>query len=234
MTPYRRALLAEMLGTALLLYVIVGAGAAAAPLVDDVVGLVASALAVGAGLGALIAFLAPASGAHFNPAVTLGMALSDEMDRRHQLGYVAAQLVGAITGVVVANATFGEAWIAVSATARTGLGAATSELVVTFVLVLLIVGLVRSDRSAMVPAAVGAWIAAAIIASASSGFANPAVTISRMFTDTTAGISPGSTPGFLIAQIAAALLAALAARHLFPVQSHHRSTDDATRLERAP
>ena len=204
-----RELAGEFLGTALLLYVIVGSGIAVERLsTDGAVQLAVHGIAVGAGLGAIIAFLAPVSGAHFNPSVTIGLIMTDDFDRRSGVPYAVAQIAGAITGAIVANATFGEGIVELSETARSGIGQPVAEFVATFVLVLLIVGLVRSGRASMVPAAVGAWVTAIIIATASTGFANPAVTVARMFTDTFTGIEPASAPAFLLAQIAAASFAA--------------------------
>ena len=217
MSDYSRNLAAEFLGTALLLYVIVGSGIAVERLGQDGAGqLLAHAIAVGAGLAALIALLAPVSGAHFNPAVTLGFWLVRAIPGRGALAYVAAQVGGALVGVAVANATFGEGFLAVSETKRGGIGQPAAELIATFVLVLLILGLVRSGRSAFVAPAVGAWVTAIIIATVSTGFANPAVTLARVFTDTYTGITPASASVFLAAQFAGGALAAAVAVFLFP------------------
>lgn len=210
----------EALGTALLLYLIVGSGIAVERLSSDgAVQLAVHAIAVGAGLGAVIAFLMPVSGAHFNPSVSIGLVLGDELDRSAVLPYIAAQFVGAVAGVVIANATFGEPAIGLAATARAGLGQPVAEFIATFVLVLLIVGLVRTDRIAMIPAAVGAWVMAIVVATVSTGFANPAVTVARMLTDTYAGIQPSSAVPFLVAQVMAAFAAGACALILFPSRS---------------
>ena len=211
-----RQLGGEFLGTALLLFIVVGSGIAAERLsADGAVQLVVHAVAVGAGLGALISLFAPVSGAHFNPSVTLGLTWTGEAERSAAVPYVVVQLLGAFLGVVAANLTFGEAAIAISETDRTGFGQAGSEFVGTFVLVLLIIGLVRTGRTSMVPAAVGAWVAAIIIGTSSTGFANPAVTIARMFTDTYTGIAPASVPAFLAAQVLAAVTAGICGMLLF-------------------
>lgn len=224
-----RELAGEYLGTALLLYVIVGSGIAVERLSSDgAVQLAVHGIAVGAGLGAIIAFLAPVSGAHFNPSVTIGLIMTDDFDRRSGVPYAVAQIAGAITGVIVANVTFDEGIVELSETARSGIGQPVAEFVATFVLVLLIIGLVRSGRTAMVPAAVGAWVTAIIIATASTGFANPAVTVARMFTDTFTGIEPASAPAFLLAQIAAAFAAGAGALFLFPATT----TDEPTELRK--
>lgn len=211
-----RETLAEGLGTGLLLYVIVGSGIAAEALTTDPgLALFAHSLAVGLALGALIATLLPVSGAHFNPAVTLALWLGGLMDGAATIRFWLAQTLGAISGVAVANWTFGETALSVSPTVRGGAGLVVAEAVATFVLVLVILGLVRSRRESLVPAAVGAWVAAAVFATSSTGFANPAVTVSRVFTDTYAGIAPGSVPAFLAAQLGAGLAAAAAAGVLF-------------------
>ncbi len=218
-----RRLTAEALGTSLLLYVIVGSGIAVEQLGGDAAaGLMAHALAVGLALAALIAFLGPVSGAHFNPAVTLGFWRTAGIDGRVAMGYVSAQLAGAVVGVVVANWTFGvEVW-ALSDTVRLRAGTVGAEAVATFVLVVLILGLVRTGAVAAVAPAVGAWIAAGIFSTSSTAFANPAVTVARMATATFTGIDPGSVTGFVVAQLIAGLAAAAVAVTLFPVAESTR------------
>jgi glycerol uptake facilitator-like aquaporin len=201
----------------MLLYLIVGSGIVVERLsADGAVELAVHAIAVGAGLAAVIAFLAPVSGAHLNPAVTVGLVVSDDFERSPAVPYVVSQLAGAFAGVMLANATFGESVVALSGTARSGLGRPVAEFVATFILVLLIVGLLRTDRTSMIPAAVGAWVAAIVIATVSTGFANPAVTVARMLTDTFAGIQPASAPAFVAMQLVAALVAGATALVLFP------------------
>lgn len=215
-----RALSAELLGTALLLYIIVGSGIAAERLsTDGAVQLLLHAVAIGVGLAALIAMFAAVSGSHFNPSVTLGFCLTGAMAPRRAMLYGAVQICGAVIGVVAANATFDESAVALSETDRVTAGASAAELIATFVLVLLILGLVRTERQAAVPAAVGAWITAIVLATVSTGFANPAVTIARMITDTYTGIAPASAPVFLVAELIAAALAAAAAAVLFPASA---------------
>lgn len=212
-----RRLLAEALGTALLLAVIVGSGIALdQPGGDPAVWLLAHAATVGAGLAALIALLAPVSGAHFNPAVTLGFWRTGTISAREAVAFVAVQIGGAVAGVAFANWTFDGGMLDVSSTGRSGAGLVGAEVVATFVLVLVILGLVRAGNVRMVPAAVGAWVAAAIVATSSTGFANPAVTLARMFTDSPTGIDPASVPWFVVAQLAAGWLAAATALVLFP------------------
>lgn len=217
MSTSGRELLAEWLGTSLLLFIVVGSGIAVERLgADPAMQLFAHAVIVGAGLSALIAFLAPVSGAHFNPVVTIGFWRTGDVAGRRAGAYVVAQLAGGFAGVAAANATFGESWLSLASTVRTGFGRPAAELVGTFVLVLLILGLVRSGRSGAVAPAAGAWVAAIVLATVSTGFANPAVTAARVFTDTYTGIAPGGVPTFLFAQVAAGVLAATAAGILFP------------------
>ena len=212
-----RRLTAEAIGTGLLLFVVVGSGIATERLgADAAAQLLAHALTVGLGLAALIAFLGPVSGAHFNPAVTLGFWRTGGIPTREALAYVGVQLAGGVAGVVLANLTFGEAAMAMSSIDRNGLGLAGAEFVVTFVLVLLILGLVRVDAVPAVAPAVGAWVAAGIFGSASTGFANPAVTLARIGTDSYTGIAPVSVPAFVGAQLIAGLAAAAVAVVLYP------------------
>lgn len=221
----RRKLVAEALGTALLLYIVVGSGIAAQQLVGDPgVGLLAHALAVGLGLGVLIAMLQTVSGAHFNPSVTLAFWRLRAIDRSQAAGFAVAQVAGGIIGVALANWSFGEPPIALSSSERAGAGLLAAEAIATFVLVLVIVALVRTGRSRSVPAAVGAWVAAAIFATSSTGFANPAVTLARAFTDTFTGIAPGSVPAFIASQLLAGLLAALAALAFYPERAAETAT----------
>lgn len=210
-------MMGEGLGTALLLYVIVGSGIAGERLTNDLgLQLLAHALAVGLGLGALIAMLQSVSGSHFNPAVTLAFWRTKTISGVVATRYVTAQILGAVVGAAAANLSFGLDSLAISSTSRTGLGLVLSEAVATFVLVLVILGLVRASRPNSVPAAVGAWVACAVFATSSTGFANPAATIARIFTDTYTGVAPGSASAFLAAQVIAGLLAAHAAAVLFP------------------
>jgi glycerol uptake facilitator-like aquaporin len=221
----RRRLIAEGLGTGLLLYVIVGSGIAAQNLgADGVTQLLAHALVIGIGLGVLILLFQSVSGSHFNPSVTLAFWRSGSIDGTTGLGYLAAQLAGALAGVGAANLTYGQQIYSVSATARDGLGLITAEGIATFVLVLVILALVRVGRAPAIPAAVGGWVAAIVFATASTGFANPAVTISRVFTDTYTGIAPGSVWGFLAAQIVAGLAAVPVAGLLFETKATQQAS----------
>ena len=228
MVDRSRSVIAEGLGTALLLWLIVGSGIMVERLgTDGALQLLAHGIAVGAGLAAIIVFLGPVSGAHFNPAVTLGFFVTRSIDVPTAALYVLAQVSGAFIGVAVANLTFGDPVYSVAETIRGGIGLPVAEFVATFVLVLLILGLVRVGNIAAVAPAVGAWVTAIIIASASTGFANPAVTISRAFTDTFTGIAPASVGWFLVAQFTAAFTAAAVATYLYPIRqpAEHARTD---------
>lgn len=211
-----RELGAEFLGTAGLLLAIVGSGIASGSADDAATQLFQHAVVVGAVLGALIATFASVSGAHFNPAVTLVGALFGGLRRRTAAAYLGAQLMGGIGGVVLAHLLFALPPVAVSGTDRTGLAMAASETVATFGLVMVIFGVLRSGRPGAVPAATGAWIAGAIYFTSSTSFANPAVTVARLLTDTFTGIAPGSVPAFLAAQLLGAVAAAATIRWLLP------------------
>lgn len=220
----RSAMVAEGVGTGLLLYVIVGSGIAAEQLgLDPAIQLFSHAVAVGLGLAALIAVFQTVSGSHFNPAVTIAFWRTSGVGGRDALSFIGAQLVGAVAGVALANFTFEIEILQISSNARTGIGLTVAETVATFVLVLAILALVRTGRHGAVPAVVGAWVAAIVFATSSTGFANPAVTIGRIFTDSYTGIAPVSVASFLIAQViagfAAASVAALLYRDSFEPQT---------------
>ena len=203
-----RRLAAEGVGTALLLAAVVGSGIMGERLAGGSVALalLANTVATGAALVALILAFGPISGAHFNPAVTLAEAAQGRTPWREVAGYVAAQLAGAFAGVLAAHLMFGEPLLAVSTHDRSGARQAFSELVATFGLVSVIFGCARRQPNA-VPFAVGAWITAAYWFTASTSFANPAVTLARAITNTFAGIRPQDTPLFLAAQLVGAMLA---------------------------
>ena len=172
---------------------------------DAALALLANTLATASGLVVLVTVLAPISGAHLNPAVTLVMALRREHPWPWLLPYALAQLLGAASGVWLAHAMFAEPLWQVSATARDGASQALSEGVATFGLLLAVLG--ARHRPDAVPALVGLWIASAYWFTASTSFANPAVTFARALTSTFAGIAPASVPAFLLAQLAGAALA---------------------------
>lgn len=202
-----RRLAAELLGTAGLLLAIVGSGIAAATDGAASAQLFQHAVVVGAALGALIVTFGSVSGAHFNPAVTVVDAVFRGLSPRMAAGYVAAQLAGALVGVMVANLLFDLPAVSVATTERGGFALAASEGIATAGLLVVIFGVARSGATRAVPAAVGAWLAAAVYSTSSTSFANPAVTVARMLTDTYTGIAPPAVPGFLAAQLVGAAAA---------------------------
>ncbi|GAB3159487.1 hypothetical protein GCM10027059_05790 [Myceligenerans halotolerans] len=228
---WRRAV-AEGLGTCVLVTVVVGSGIMAQQLSDDVgLQLLENSLATTLGLAVLIAVLGPVSGAHLNPVVTLvdwftgrsaalrdGGGTEDARPRRRLAAagiYVAVQIAGGIAGAVLANAMFGAA-AGLATTDRATVPHLLAEVVATAGLVLVILGLLRSGRETWVPAAVGSYIGAAYWFTSSTSFANPAVTVGRMFSDTFAGIAPGSVLPFVAAQFVGGALAVGLAAVLFP------------------
>ncbi|PXA78037.1 aquaporin family protein [Caulobacter sp. D4A] len=206
---WSRRLVAEALGSALLLAVVVGSGIMGERLAGGnvAIALLGNTLATGAALVVLIGVFGPISGAHFNPAVTLVAALRRELPWRLALAYPVVQVAGAVLGVWVAHAMFGEPVVQVSTKLRAGGAQALAEVVATFGLVATILGTVRF-RPDSTPMAVGLYITAAYWFTASTSFANPAVTIARSLSDTFAGIAPSCVPAFILAQLAGALLAA--------------------------
>lgn len=203
-----RRLAAEAVGTALLLAAVVGSGIMAERLAGGNVALalLANTIATGAALVALILAFGPISGAHFNPAVSLAELARGALPRREAAAYVAVQVAGAFAGVLSAHLMFGEALLSASTHERSGLAQAFSEGVATFGLLAVILGCARRQASA-VPFAVGAWITAAYWFTASTSFANPAVTLARAATDSFAGIRPEDAPAFIAAQLVGAALA---------------------------
>jgi glycerol uptake facilitator-like aquaporin len=211
--PARR-LVAEALGTGLLVATVVGSGIMADALsADEAVSLLANTLATGAILVVLITILGPLSGAHFNPAVSMVFALRGEIGPGLALGYAAAQVIGGIAGCLLAHLMFDLPVWQVSSTVRTGSGQWLAEAVATFGLVATILGGLRSRPDA-VPVLVGLYITAAYWFTASTSFANPAVAVARAFSDTFAGIRPTDVPGFVAAELAGAALALIAMRWL--------------------
>ncbi len=199
-----RKLASEGLGTAFLLAAVVGSGIMAERLCGGniALALLANTIATGAALVVLIAILGPLSGAHFNPAVTLYFGLRREIGLALGIAYVGVQIVGAVLGVYAAHAMFGNAILEVSQKLRDGPGQAFSEFVATFGLLATIAGAIRF-QSALTPFLVGLYITAAYWFTASTSFANPAVTIARSLTDSFAGIAPRSAPAFIAAQVLA-------------------------------
>jgi glycerol uptake facilitator-like aquaporin len=203
-----RRLVAEALGTALLLAVVVGSGIMGQTLApgQDALALLGNTLATGAALIVLITVFAPISGAHFNPVVTTVMALRRQIEPDQAVLYVAAQVLGALVGVALAHAMFGQAIVQVSTHARDGGAQVLSEAVATFGLMATILSVSRF-RPEATAACVGLYITAAYWFTASTSFANPAVTLARGLTDTFSGIAPASIPGFVLGQIVGAALA---------------------------
>ena len=212
-----RRLTAEMIGTALLLAAVVGSGIMGERLASGnvAIALLANTLATGAMLIALILTFDPISGAHFNPAVTLAIASQGGLSWREVPGYVASQLLGAFGGVAAAHLMFGEPVFSASRHIRAGGAQVFSEFVAAFGLLAVIWGCARF-RSSALPFAVGAYITGAYWFTASTSFANPAVTLARSASDTFAGIRPADTPGFILAQFAGAMVATFLFRWLVP------------------
>lgn len=218
-----RRLTAELIGTALLVTVVVGSGIAAERLSPDDVGLqlLENSTATFLGLTVLILMFGPISGAHFNPVVSaadwlLGRRTGTGLTGRDLLAYSAAQTVGGIAGAALANLMFEVSLTELATTERDGAHLLLGEVVATAGLVTLIFVLARTGRGALAAPAVGAYIGAAYWFTSSTSFANPAVTVGRMFSDTFAGIAPGSVPGFLAAQVVGGALAVALVRYLLP------------------
>jgi arsenate reductase len=214
---------AEFAGTGLLVAAVVGSGIAAARLSPQDVGLqlLENAIATALALGALILTFGPVSGAHFNPVVSavdwwVGRATRTGLIAAELGAYVVAQVAGGVGGAVLADLMFGLPAVAWSHTRRVGGHLWLAEVVATGGLVLLIFALARSGRATVAPAAVGAYIGAAYWFTSSTSFANPALTIGRALTDTFAGISPVSVPGYLVAQVVGGLVAAAALAWWYP------------------
>jgi glycerol uptake facilitator-like aquaporin len=214
-TSLPKRLSAEALGTALLLAAVAGSGIMAARLAggNGAIALLCNTVATGAALVVLISVFAPLSGAHFNPAVTLYFALRREIAWRDAVLYAIVQIVAAVAGIWLAHAMFAMPILELSTKLRDGPSQWLSEFVATSGLLLTIAGCARKPDTT--PALVGLYIAAAYWFTASTSFANPAVTLARALTNSFAGIHPASVPGFLIAQILAALAMYPATRWLF-------------------
>jgi len=213
-----RCLAAEFLGSLFLAAIVVGSGIAAQRLSPNQVGLdlFENAAATALGLFAIILMFGPISGAHFNPVVSLVDAAFGGLPWRSALWYMPAQFAGCIAGAIVANVMFSDAAVSLS-TKHRGTGAHfVSEVVATLGLILVIFALARSGRSKSAPAAVGAYIGAAYFFTSSTSFANPAITVGRMFSDTFAGIAPSSVPIFVLAQIVGGAAAFLVVKILYP------------------
>ena len=231
-----RRLAAEFVGTSFLLAAVVGSGIMAERLTGDVgLQLLQNAIATAGVLTALILALGPASGAHFNPAVTIADRLLGGLDTATALGYVIVQVAGGITGVIVANAMFDLDLVDWSTRDRSAGHLVLAEAVATLGLLLVIFGVVRSGRPGVAAFAVGGYIAGAYYFTSSTSFANPAVTIARAFSDTFAGIEPASVPAFVAVQLVTAVAAVGLVRVIYPdigevadrvVVPHGASSDD--------
>jgi len=223
----RRRLASEALGSVLLAATVIGSGVMAERLAagNAALALLANTAATVAGLAVLIGLLGPVSGAHFNPAVTFVQAIRRTLTWREAVAYAFVQVLGCCIGAVLAHAMFELPWIQSSAHARSGPAQWLAEAVATCGLVLVVLGHRRTQDA---PWMVAAWIGAAYWFTASTSFANPAITIARSLSDTFAGIRPQDVPGFTAAQLLGALIALLIARELFA-----RATTDATPRESA-
>jgi len=213
-----RRLLAEFLGSGLLAAIVIGSGIAAQTLSPGNIGiqLFENAAATAAGLFAIILMFGPISGAHFNPVVSFVDAAFGGLKWRDAAAYAPFQTAGCIGGAILANVMFSRAAISISTKHRASGPHWVSEVVATIGLILVIFALARSGRSHLAPAAVGAYIGAAYFFTSSTSFANPAITVGRMFSNTFAGIAPSSVPSFVSAQIVGGLLAFGLVRGLYP------------------
>jgi len=216
-----RRVFAEFLGSAFLAALVIGSGIAAQQLSGDVgLQLLENAAATAAGLFAIILMFGPVSGGHFNPVVSLVAAAFGGLSHRDALAYIPAQIGGCVAGAVVANGMFAIAAISISTHHRASPAHLFAEVIATLGLILVIFALARSGRAASVPAAVGAYIGAAYWFTSSTSFANPAISVGRMFSDTFAGIAPASVPGFVVAQLAGGLVALGVVRTLYPTPAY--------------
>ena len=213
-----RRLLAEFLGSAFLAAVVIGSGIAAQRLSPGATGLelLENAAATAAGLFAIILMFGPVSGGHFNPVVSFADAVFGGLRWRDAAAYLPAQVAGCIGGAIVANLMFAQAAVSISAKHRASPAHFLSEVIATLGLILVIFALARSGRSRSAPAAVGAYIGAAYFFTSSTSFANPAITVGRMFSATFAGIAPSSVPAFIAAQVIGGALAVVVIRALYP------------------
>ena len=233
-----RRLLAEFLGSALLAAIVIGSGVAAQTLSPGNTGLqlFENAAATATGLFAIILMFGPISGAHFNPVISFVDAGFGGLKWRDAAAYAPVQVAGCIGGAVLANVMFSEPAISISTKHRASGPHWVSEVVATIGLVLVIFALARSGRSHLAPAAVGAYIGAAYFFTSSTSFANPAITVGRMFSNTFAGIAPSSVPSFISAQVVGGVLAFGLVRGLYPgltkaeaadiIEPHLRSETD--------
>jgi glycerol uptake facilitator-like aquaporin len=235
-TSPNRRIAAEFVGSALLAAIVVGSGIAAERLSPNDVGLqlLENAFATALGLFVIILIFAPVSGAHFNPVISLTDAALGHRPWRETAGYIPAQVLGCVAGAVLANLMFGLPVATISTTDRLSLPHLLAEVIATAGLVLLVFALARSGRGHLAPAAVGAYVGAAYFFTSSTSFANPAITIGRMFSDTFAGIAPSGAPGYIVAQLAGGLVGVILVRTFYPnrLEEHigdGENADEATR-----
>jgi arsenate reductase len=216
--PLPRRLLAEFLGSAFLAATVIGSGIAAAQLSPGDTGLqlLENAVATAAGLFTFILMFGPVSGAHFNPVVSLVDAAFGGLRWRHAFAYVPAQVAGCIAGAVAANLMFDLSAISIATTHRASGSHLFAEVIATAGLLLVIFSLARSGRGNLAPAAVGAYIGSAYFFTSSTSFANPAIDLGRIFSDTFAGIAPASVPAFVVFQLIGGVVAIALIRALYP------------------
>ncbi|HEY1458004.1 MAG TPA: MIP/aquaporin family protein [Solirubrobacteraceae bacterium] len=216
--PLARRLLAELLGSAFLAALVIGSGIAAQTLSPGDVGLelFENAAATAMGLATIILMFGPVSGGHFNPVVSLADATFGGLSWSDALAYIPAQVAGCVLGAITANGMFALAAVSISTHHRATPAHLFSEVIATAGLLLVIFSLARTKRLSAAPAAVGAYIGAAYFFTSSASFANPAISVGRMFSDTFAGIAPASVPGYILAQLIGGICAILAIRALYP------------------
>jgi glycerol uptake facilitator-like aquaporin len=222
-----RRLLAEFLGSAFLAAVVIGSGIAAQRLSPGETGLelLENAAATAAGLFAIILMFGPVSGGHFNPVVSFMDAAFGGLSWRDAVAYLPVQVAGCIGGALIANLMFALPAVSISTKHRATPAHFLSEIIATLGLMLVIFALARSGRSRAAPAAVGAYIGAAYFFTSSTSFANPAITVGRMFSDTFAGIGPSSVPAFIAAQIIGGALALVVIKALYPTITPAQAAD---------
>lgn len=233
-----RRLIAELLGSALLAAIVIGSGIAAQELSAGDVGLqlFENAAATALGLYAIILIFGPVSGAHFNPVVSFVDATFGGLSWRTASAYLPVQVVGCMAGAIVANLMFSKAAVSISTRHRASPAHFLSEIVATLGLILVIFALARTGRSRSAAAAVGAYIGAAYFFTSSTSFANPAITVGRMFSNTFAGIAPSSAPSFIVAEVVGGIVAIVLIRTLYPditraeasdiIVPHHTASND--------
>ncbi|HWF55507.1 MAG TPA: MIP/aquaporin family protein [Solirubrobacteraceae bacterium] len=225
--PLPRRVFAELLGSAFLAALVIGSGIAAQQLSPGDVGLelFENAAATAAGLFTIILMFGPVSGAHFNPVVSLVDASFGGISFRDARAYIPAQITGCILGALAANTMFADSLISISTKHRASPAHLFSEVIATLGLLLVIFSLARTKRGAAAPAAVGAYIGAAYFFTSSASFANPAISIGRMFSDTFAGIAPASAPAYIVAQLVGGAVAIAIIRTLYPDVTAEQAAD---------